>query len=49
MRWLDNIADSLDMNLSKLQQIVEERGAWCPAVHESQSLRVGHNLATEQQ
>jgi len=28
MRWLDSIADSMDMNLSKLREIVEDRGAW---------------------
>ena len=28
MRWLDSITDSIDMNLSKLQEIVEDRGAW---------------------
>ena len=33
MRWLDNITDSGDMNLSKLQEIVEDRGAWCAVVH----------------
>ena len=34
MRWLDSITDSVDMNLSKLWEIVEGRGAWCTAVHE---------------
>ena len=34
MKWLDNITDSIDMNLSKLREIVENRGAWCAAVHE---------------
>ena len=29
----DNITDSMDTNLSKLQGIVEDRGAWCTAVH----------------
>ena len=33
MRWLDNITDSLDMNLSKLQEIVEDREAWQAPVH----------------
>ena len=32
-RWLDSISESTDMNLSKLQEIVEDRGAWCAAVH----------------
>ena len=32
MRWLDSITDSLDMNLSKLQEIVEDRGTWWAAV-----------------
>ena len=34
MRWLDSITDSMDMNFSKQQEIVEDRGAWCASVHE---------------
>ena len=38
MRWLDSITDSKDMNLSKLQEITEDRGAWQAAVHGSDEL-----------
>ena len=42
MRWLNRITDSTDMNLSKLWEIVEDRGAWCATVHGVS--RVRHDL-----
>ena len=47
MTWLDIITDLMDMNLSKLQKIVKDRGAWL--LQSMRSQRVGCDLATEQQ
>jgi len=47
MRWLDNIIDLIDMNLSKLGEIVKDREAWCAAVHGVS--KIGHDLMTKQQ
>ena len=43
MKWLDGIADSMDMSLNKLQEIVKEKSG---VLQSTGSQRIGHNLAT---
>ena len=45
---MDDITDSMDMNLSKLREIVKDREAWCAAVY-GVSKESDNDLATEQQ
>ena len=47
LRWLDSINNSVEVNLSKLWEMLKDRGAWCATVHGSQ--RVKQELATKQQ
>ena len=47
MRWLDEVTDSVDMNLSELLETMKDRKAWCATVHGVQ--RVRHDLVTKQQ
>ena len=49
MRWLDIITDSMDMHLSKLWEIVEDRGFWHVIIHGVTKSQTRHNLVIKQQ
>ena len=48
MRWLDSITDSMDMNLSKLQEMVKDREAWRALVHKVTELDTIRELSGRQ-
>ena len=46
MRWLDDIIESMDLSLSKLQEMVKDREAWCATVHEISKSPTGLSNST---